>query len=209
MWVVERGLHRCAGPPRASNYASTLSHASPHTSAPCTHPRNQLHTILTCPPGAPTAPCPASNPSHRSAPHLEPAHLHTPLPPLPTAGPAPPWITQILADPAGERYEAALSALGLTTPEPVVHKMSSITFKFGPAEFSCLRLGQLLFADRVAMYVTRVDKPSLCRCGERGGEGRHTPSRQAQSAHSLRTYLPNLAAWASCPCTSSAGVERL
>lgn len=70
---------------------------------------------------------------------------------------------KILADPAGERYEAALSALGLTTPEPVVHKMSSITFKFGPAEFSCLRLGQLLFADRVAMYVTRVDKPSLCR----------------------------------------------
>ncbi|GFR47570.1 hypothetical protein Agub_g9296, partial [Astrephomene gubernaculifera] len=70
---------------------------------------------------------------------------------------------KILADPAGERYEAALSCLGLSSPEPLIHKLASISFKFGAHEFSCLKIGQLAFADGVRMYVTRVDRPALTR----------------------------------------------
>ncbi|GIL75379.1 hypothetical protein Vretifemale_5185 [Volvox reticuliferus] len=82
---------------------------------------------------------------------------------------------KILADPAGERYEAALSALGLSTPEPLVQKLSSISFKFGNSEFSCLKIGQLTFADGLRMYVTRVDRPALTRL-----TGIDDPDRQKQ-----------------------------
>ncbi|GLC36905.1 hypothetical protein PLESTB_000179800 [Pleodorina starrii] len=89
---------------------------------------------------------------------------------------------KILSDPAGSHYEAALSTLGLSSPEPLVHKLASITFKFGPSDFSCIKIGQLAFADGVRMYITRVDRPALTRLTGIEDPERHKQQQQAQQA---------------------------
>ncbi len=72
-------------------------------------------------------------------------------------------VSQIQDGPNGERLEAAMNTLGISTLEPVCHKMASIQFKFGPAEFSCLKIGQISYSDGVRMFVTRADRPALSR----------------------------------------------